>query len=302
MPELDVGTLLPDGPGWAPVARDVLSVVGPDAATYLQGQLSQDVEALREGHSAWTLLLAPTGKLGWWLRVTRLDGERFLLDVDDGVGADVEARLQRFLLRTKAEVAPAEGWEAIAVRGTDRPEVEPRGASTLVWAPAPHPWIDPDVGVPGVDLLADGALALELGRLDICVLEALRIASGVPGLAELTDGRIPAEAGDWLVRASASFTKGCYTGQELVARIDSRGGNVPRRLRGLVVDHAEVPPAGAEVRVGGEVVGEVTSAAPSPAGPLALAYVKRTVEPPAQGEVVVGSDPVPVSVRALPLV
>jgi folate-binding protein YgfZ len=113
--------------------------------------------------------------------------------------------------------------------------------------------------------------------------EAERIRAGVPAMgAELDESTIPAEVGQWFIDASASFTKGCYTGQELVARIDSRGSNVPRHLRVLAVEGDVVVPAGAEVVAGdgGAVVGRVTSAAEG----AALAYVKRTVEPPATVE------------------
>ena len=89
--------------------------------------------------------------------------------------------------------------------------------------------------------------------------------------AELTEATIPAEAGQWLIEASVSFTKGCYTGQELVARIDSRGGNVPRPLRGLLVD-GDPAPVGASVSRDGKEVGHVTSSARSEAlGAIALA-------------------------------
>ena len=85
-----------------------------------------------------------------------------------------------------------------------------------------------------------------------------------------------------MVERAVSFTKGCFVGQELVARIDSRGGNVPRHLRGLVVEGDQVPPAGATVVVGDREVGRVTSAARSPArGPVALAYLGRAVDVPA---------------------
>ena len=111
---------------------------------------------------------------------------------------------------------------------------------------------------------------------------------------------MPHELGRWVVDASVSFTKGCYTGQELVARIDARGGNVPRHLRGIVFGTDDLPAPGAEVRVDGRTVGELTSVAVSPErrAPVALAYVHRSVEPPADAEV----DGRPCRVEALPLV
>jgi tRNA-modifying protein YgfZ len=110
--------------------------------------------------------------------------------------------------------------------------------------------------------------------------ERSRILAGLPRLGrELTADTIPAEVGRRVIEASVSFTKGCYTGQELVARIDSRGGNVPRPVRRLEADDPLAE--GAEVRVGGEAVGAVTSAA----GAVALAVVARRIEPGATVDV-----------------
>jgi folate-binding protein YgfZ len=146
----------------------------------------------------------------------------------------------------------------------------------VVDAPAGARALDPAwPGVDGVDLLGTDQLPAGVDRWSDEDLERTRIEAGVPAMgAELTDSTIPAEAG--VVERSVSFTKGCFTGQELVARIDSRGGNVPRHLRVLDVDGP--PPApGTDVVLDGDVVGRVTSAA----GPVALAYIKRSVTPPA---------------------
>ena len=103
-----------------------------------------------------------------------------------------------------------------------------------------------------------------------------------------------------------SFTKGCYTGQELVARIDSRGGNVPRHLRGLVIEGDVVPPVGTELVAdpagAAKVVGAITSSVRSPElGPIALAFVHRTVEPPADVELRWDGGTALAHVRDLPL-
>src|SRR5690606_7561419 len=96
-------------------------------------------------------------------------------------------------------------------------------------------------------------------------LEALRIECGVPAMgAELTDATIPAEAGQWLIDASVSFSKGCYTGQELVARIDSRGGNVPRPVRGLRLGQDDVPTGATLHLPSGETATDPGDAAPEP--------------------------------------
>jgi folate-binding protein YgfZ len=257
--------------GAAPLQRDVLRVHGPEAIDFLQGQLSQDVAALTVGQSAPSLLLQPTGKVDAWLRVTRVADDDVVLDVDSGFGELVHARLRRFKLRTKADLEPT-AWYGLALRGPGAAAVDvPSGAVGLA---AGWP------GVEGLDLLSEGEVALAgVPLVDRAVLEALRIECGVPAMgAELTDATIPAEAGQWLIGASASFTKGCYTGQELVARIDSRGGNVPRPVRGLLVE-GEPPLVGAAVERDGANVGTVTSAGRSAVlGSIALAVVGRAVE------------------------
>jgi folate-binding protein YgfZ len=182
---------------------DVIRVEGPDAATYLQGQLSQDVDAGGE----WTFVLEPDGHVVALARLTR-DGENFALEVDAALGERVEARLRKFLLRTKATITR------------------------------------------------------EAGSDD----DAARIAEGRPGALEFDERSVAAETG-WVDRA-VSFTKGCYTGQELVARMDSRVAEPPRRLVQLRGDRLA---AGAPIVVDGAEVGHVTSAA----GNVALGYVKR---------------------------
>ncbi|MGH9075819.1 MAG: hypothetical protein ACRDZQ_17135, partial [Acidimicrobiales bacterium] len=89
--------------------RDVVRVTGPDAAGYLQGQLSQDLAALAVGGSAPSLLLSPQGKVDAWLRVSRVAEDGFLLDTDAGWGEAVVARLGRFRLRSKVELSLVAG-------------------------------------------------------------------------------------------------------------------------------------------------------------------------------------------------
>ena len=272
--------------------REVVEVAGPDAATFLQGQLSQDVAALAEGASAWTFVLHPDGKVAVWARITRLGADRFVFDVDAGAGAALVARLERFKLRVDATIIPLD-WQVVALRGPDAAAVE---VGDVVTADPEWP------GAVGVDLLGPAPSVPDGVRwCDPAALEGLRIEAGVPAMgAELDEHTIPAEAG--VMERSVSFTKGCYTGQELTARIDSRGGNVPRHLRGLVLAGEVVPPAGAEIVVGGDLVGAVTSAAPGAAGgAVALGYVNRAVEPPVAATVRWDGGELGGEVRALPL-
>ncbi|HJR27055.1 MAG TPA: hypothetical protein VJ804_16370, partial [Acidimicrobiales bacterium] len=118
--------------GAVPIRRDVVVVHGPEAVEFLQGQLSQDVAALAVGASAPALLLQPTGKVDAWLRVTRLEDDRLALDVEDGAGEAVAARLRRFKLRTKAELEQGR-WVGFAVRGVgEGQDIDaPEGARVL---------------------------------------------------------------------------------------------------------------------------------------------------------------------------
>jgi tRNA-modifying protein YgfZ len=264
-------------PWAAPTRRDVVRVWGPDAISFLQGQCSQDVDALAVGTSTWTFVLQPQGKVDAWARITRTAADEVLLDVDAGSGDALRERLARFLIRTKAEVEVRE-QPALAVRGADAPHGElPDGVLRL-------PLAGP--GVEGYDLLGPGAQVPDgVAEADAERLRAHDVEHGVPAMGrELTESTIPAEVGDWIIAESVSFAKGCYVGQELTARIDSRGGNVPRRLRALVCD---APVAeGDEVQADGPAAA-VTTAAVSPRhGAVALAFLGRAVEPGA--EVTVG--------------
>jgi len=294
------------GAVWLP--RDFLRVSGPDTLKFLQGQLSQDVD-LAEGASAWALLLQPQGKMVALVRVARRSEESFVVETDAGWGAAVVERLNRFKLRVKCEIEPL-GWRCLAVRGPRAHAAVESGAVTADTGPdTPDATVMTVVadwpGLPGIDIIGPSP-AIPPG-LRVCSADAygsVRIEAGIPVMGrELDETTIPAEAG--VVDMSVSFTKGCYTGQELVARIDSRGGNVPRRLRGVVLATNVLPPPGATVRYADKDVGRLTSVGESleRGTPVALAYVGRAVEPPA--EVMItwdGGAPAPARVEALPLV
>lgn len=225
------------------VPRDFVRVVGPDAGVFLQGQLSQDVDAIAPGESARSFLLQPQGKVDAYLRVTRVADDELVLDVDRGWGDAVIARLNRFKLRTKADVEPLEGWACIAT-------TDDRGA--LVERVGP-------------------ALAGEGVEGDATGYESARIRAGQPRMgSEIDETTIPASLG--VVEQAVSFTKGCYTGQELVARIDSRGGHTPTKLVGYRGDAHPGDP----VLVDGTEVGRITSVGDG----VALAFVRRDVTVP----------------------
>lgn len=254
----------------ARTGRDVVTATGPDAIAFLQGQISQDLADLAVGDVTWSFVLQPQGKVDAWFRLRRTADDGVTLDLDPGWGGAALTRLERFKLRTRCDFGLSEDVPTVAVRG-----LALAGGLACGWP-----------GLDGSDHLGSHddppGLPARAVELDDDAYRALRMAHGVPAMgAELTEATIPAEAGQWLVDASVSFTKGCFTGQELVARIDSRGGKVPRHLRGFTTD--ALPPApGTALHVDGAAVGEVTGAAIGlDGGTVGLAYVKRAVEPPA---------------------
>ncbi len=227
---------------WTEYPRDIVQVAGPDALTYLQSQLSQDLRLLQVGQSAWSFVLQPTGKVDVLLRVWRTADDAFVLDTDEGFGEVLTARLNRFKIRVKAEITTLD-WQCLAVRGDGASEVE--GLAS---------WGD------GIDLLGADVhppAGVEHGTSE--QLLAARIDAVWPQMgAEIVPGEmIPAETG--ITGVAVSFTKGCYPGQELVERMDSRGAAAPKLLQRIVVGD-------------GEPADSITSRS----GDVALAYVKRS--------------------------
>ena len=226
-------------------SRDVIEADGVDTVKFLHSQLSQDIASMGAADVRWSFLLQPTGKLVGLLRVVRGDGDRFTLDTDPGSGQAVFDALSRFKIRTKCDLL----LRADQVFGA-------------TWAEK-LPVITADVA------------SISFGE-EVSALAS--IVRGFPAWgAELDDSTIPNATG--VVGLAASFTKGCYTGQELVERIDSRGGNVPRRLVGLDFSGLTTADRGTSLNASGHVVGTVTRVATDPRTALsvALAYVKREV-------------------------
>lgn len=260
---------------------DLVTVAGADAASFLEGQLSQSVAAMAPGDCRWSFVLHPQGKVVALVRVQRTDADRFALLVDGGAGPAVAERLSRFLLRVRAEVS-IRTVDVVSLRGPASvlpPRVaEPSGESeppTGSDAAVPSLW----EGWPGYDLLDRTVLPEGAASCDAPAWEAARIGVGLPvNGTELTGKTIPAESG--MVAQAADFTKGCYVGQELVARIDSRG-RVNQTLRRLTVPDGPVPAAGTVLFADDPVkpVGAITSSSLSglSGAGVALGYVRREV-------------------------
>jgi folate-binding protein YgfZ len=281
--------------------RGVVAVAGSDRTRWLNGMVSNDVARLEPGPSnsgCYATLLTPQGRIVADLQVLQR-GDVFWLDVAAfAVGAVID-RLERYIIADDVQLADRSAeFERLGLEGPAAFEIFSRAAQNALRL---SPDACTDVRVAGVSVtvaafgwsgeaalqlfaptgagtaVADSlrAAGAELGLVasDFEVLEILRIEAGVPRLgAELDESVLPAEAG--LDRA-VSTRKGCYTGQEVVERLRSRG-QVSHRLVGLSTVGEEPVEVGAEVTAAGKRVGEVTSACLSPAaGAVALAFVRR---------------------------
>ena len=259
-------------PFQARVARDLVVVRGPDATSFLQSLVSQDLDALAVGEGAHSLLLQPQGKLAVDFYVVHVEPDAWWCVCEGGFGEALASGLDRFRIRVDADVQQV-AVAALAVRGL-LPDAAPGVQLVAVeWGAAPAF----DAVGPEAAIVAFGD-SLDVPVIDDDAYERARIEAGVPRQGFDTDERtIPQEAG--LERVAVSFTKGCFVGQELVCRIDSRG-HVNRFLRRLRAPAGGLT-RGASVVYEGRAIGEVTSAA----GSVALAMIRREIEPGADVDV-----------------
>jgi tRNA-modifying protein YgfZ len=223
--------------------RDYVAVRGPDAGDFLQRMVSNDVEQA----PCPALLLTPKARVIAPLVVVQRADDDYLLLTEEGLGEVVQRTLQRARFAAKCEI-----------------ELEEH-TSLLVFGEA-EGIPNSEYGTPAVEVL-DAEPPGEL--LDEDELERLRIAAGTPRWGREIDDRVlPAEAG--LTETHVDFTKGCYPGQEPIARLHYRG-KANRRLRVLPVEGSPEPET--EVLHGDKVVGRVTSSVPG----QVLAYVRTDV-------------------------
>ena len=269
----------------ARVDRDVVAVWGPDATSFLQSLLSQDLDPVAVGGTAHALLLEPKGKLVVDLRAARVHEDEWWCVCEAGFGPVLAQGLQRFRIRVKVEIEDrSPDVAAVALRGPDAIELhqkvlEPAGSIAVRVDWRDEPGIEV-LGEPrAIDAVVDQLVRAGAIEITDDAYEALRIEAGIPRQGfDIDETTIAQEA--FLERDAVSFTKGCFLGQELVCRIDTRG-HVNRLLRRL---RADAPIArGATVVADGKEVGTVTSAV----GSVALATVRRQVEP---GSVVAAGD------------
>lgn len=289
--------------------RGKLLVSGPEAGEYLQGQLTNDTEAIAPGEGLYAALLDRKGHLQGDMRVLR-PGEApdLWLDTEPEALEAARRHLQTYKIGRAVEVADVSAERAILSL------IGPRAVEIAGSAPLPeHACEEVTLGgarclavgtTSGIDVFAaaaerdrvwDALLAGGAAEVSPAAAEILRIEGGRPRFgAEMGAETMPAEAG--IVERAVSFTKGCYIGQETVARLHYKG-RPNRHLRGLKLSAPAQP--GEPVRLDGKEVGTLGSAAISPAlGPIGLAILRREAEP--GGAVALGEDGVTAEVVALP--
>ncbi len=279
--------------------RGRLRLTGGDRRSYLQGLLTNDIEALGAGQGCYACLLTAQGRMIADMYVMEV-GDAILMDVEGDVTAKVCGHLEQFIFAEDVQVEDVSASLAqIGVFGPAATDVLSRVLGPLdALRPLENrstAWKGrsltiagrDDVGVRGFDLFVDRAAASELvtavreaGAIEVgdAAVETCRIEAGHPVFhKDMTEDTIPLEAG--IEDRAISLTKGCYVGQEIIIRVLHRGGGrVARRLVGLLLPpDAAVPTHDDPIRAGEKEIGRVTSATSSPVlqRPIALGYVHR---------------------------
>ncbi len=273
-------------------------VEGPDAISFMQGLISADVETLPDQGVGRSFFLTPRGMVRFVLWVLK-DSAGLGLICDRGAGSELAETLNYYRIRVKAGIRfdprPVSAVVGPAAPGNEDPRQGRWERQGEDWRASA--WL---AGVPRLffagDLHSD---ARPVGEL---AWRAVRVESGEPLTGrDLDDRTIPQETGA-LAEAAISFTKGCFLGQELAARIDSRG-RVNRTLRGLEITTNLLTPEGAEVRAGGKTVGRITSVAESlqMRAPVGLSLIRRGTDPGDQVQIRWEGGNAAARVRTLPM-
>jgi folate-binding protein YgfZ len=300
----------------------LIEATGRDRATFLHALLSNEIKALTPGQGCAATLLDVHGKVQVTLLVWVLD-DRIVLVTPPGMAETTYEQLDKYLFAEKVvleDVSSSRGL--LLVAGPEGPGLVSRLAGAV---PPSAPWSNVAAVLAGVDVrlvrgvgetgeaevwimtpaegtarVRDAVIAAGARPVGQAAVETLRIEAGTPRFGRDVDATVllPEIPFDALV----SQTKGCYPGQEVVVRIRDRG-HVNRHLRGLVLDGADVPEAGAEVRADAAAIGRVTSATRSPAlgRAVALAFVRRQhAAPGTRVEILSGAQTLGATVSELP--
>lgn len=270
-------------------------LMGPDAQEYLHRMVTNDIKGLAPGQGTYACLLDINGRMIADLWAWVVSADEILVETADSACEALMASLDKYLIMEEVEIQDARADEAlVSVQGPrahaalanalalDLPDLQPGvlwqtsddGTGLIVAARDRAGCGGLDVYVPAnADGLLNALRETGVEEASDEAVQTLRIEAGFPRWgAELTTDTIPLDAG--LEGIAISFTKGCYPGQEIIARIHSRG-KPARHLVGIRFDSGP-PTAGAVVKSGAADVGAVTSSAASPRfGPIALAYLKK---------------------------
>jgi folate-binding protein YgfZ len=249
--------------------RALWRFTGPDALRYLNGQLTNDVTSLGESQGCYAAVCTAKGRMEGDVFVAR-HGDDFYLDAAESLHESLGARLEKYLIADDAAFEDiGDLWKLSHVFGV-KPPPAPQAGFVV-----PHERF----GVPGHDVWISSAGAVVVGdNVDAEVVETLRLEHGIPLWgSELTTHTLPPEGGPHLLDA-ISYTKGCYVGQETIARLKSVG-HVNRTLVFLCSDSAIFPEPGAKLQQDDREVGAITSAGFSPRieRGIALGYVQRAL-------------------------
>jgi folate-binding protein YgfZ len=290
--------------------RRRVAVRGAEAADYLEGQLTNEVEALEPGDGCYAALLDRKGHMQGDMRLLRLADDAFELETETEAGDAIVRHLSMYKIGREVEVEDVSGAATtLSVIGPAAREVTGTGplspehvhrahtiAGVEARAVATDVGIDLIVPADSADAIADELQRAGAEPVTEAAAEIVRVESGRPRFgAEMTGATIPEEAG--INERAVSFSKGCYIGQETVARLHYRG-RPNRHLRGLRLSGAAE--AGAPVRLGDRELGSIGTTVLSPAhGRIALAILRREAEP---GATVTVGDGVEAELVDLPFV
>ena len=247
--------------------RALWKLTGPDAERYLNGQVTNDVTHLANGGALYAAVCTAKGRMDGDVTIAK-HGDEFHLDADLVLRESLGARLDKFLIADDAAFEDiSDAWNICHVLGAKAPPT-PAGGFVIEYA---------RFGLPGHDVWTPGPTEPAPDPVvEADIIETLRLEHGIPRWgAELTTNTLPPEAGPHMI-AAISYTKGCYVGQETIARLKSVG-HVNRTLVFLKSNSAKYPAAGAKLLRDAHEVGAVTSSGYSPRleKGVALAYVQR---------------------------